>query len=409
MSENLPTFTDVLIVGAGPTGLMLANQLGRRGIRAVIIDRHSGPAQQTRAMAVHARTLEIYTKLGIAQRALELGRVGNGANMWSQGRLKAHIPLKGMGTGLSAFPYVLMLGQDDNERIMGDYLRRWNIDVRWNTELVALEPDANQVTATIKESDGRTTTIAAAYVAGCDGARSSVREMRGIGFPGEPYEHVFFVADTEVTGSMVPDELNVYLWRDGFHLFFPMRGPDRWRVIGILPRELREKSDVTFDEVIPSLRRAAGTALSFKSCDWFSTYRIQHRCTERFRDGRCFLLGDAAHIHSPMGGQGMNTGLQDAYNLAWKLALVISKQADAKLLDSYEAERLPVAHRLLATTDRAFRLVVSENWLAGIFRYANRGQRCGAGDDAQAGAEVRLSGALANRYLLSPEPVVADA
>src|SRR5262245_5448025 len=360
--------TEVLIVGAGPTGLMLANQLGRRGINTVIIDRHSGPAQQTRAMAVHARTLEIYSKLGIAERALELGRVGNGANMWSQGRLKAQIAVRGMGQGVSAVPYVLMLGQDDNERIMNEHLRQWNIDVRWNTELISLQQDASQVTATVKESDARTSKITAAYVAGCDGARSSVREMRGIKFPGAPYEHVFFVADTEAVGSMVPDELNVYLWRDGFTLFFPMRGPDRWRVIGILPEDLRDKQNVTFADVIPSLQHEGGTGLSFKSCDWFSSYRIFHRCTERFRDGRCFLLGDAAHIHSPMGGQGMNTGLQDAYNLAWKLALVVSKQADAVLLDSYEAERLPVADRLLATTDRAFRFVVSDSWFGGVLR-----------------------------------------
>jgi hypothetical protein len=167
---------------------------------------------------------------------------------------------------------------------------------------------------------------------------------------------------------MVHDELNVYLWRDGFTLFFPMCGPDRWRVIGILPEDLREKQNVTFADVIPSLQHEGGVGLSFRSCDWFSSYRISHRCTERFRDGRCFLLGDAAHIHSPMGGQGMNTGLQDAYNLAWKLALVVSKQADPGLLDSYEAERRPVALALLATTDRAFRLVVSDNWLAGMFR-----------------------------------------
>jgi 2-polyprenyl-6-methoxyphenol hydroxylase-like FAD-dependent oxidoreductase len=360
--------TDVLIVGAGPTGLMLANQLGRRGIRTTIIDRHSGPAQQTRAMAVHARTLEIYSKLGIADRALELGRRGNGANMWSQGRFKARIPLGEIGKDMSAFPYVLMLGQDDNERIMGDRLRHWGISVRWNTELVAIEQHASHVTATIREADGRTDTISAAYVAGCDGARSAVREMNGIAFPGAPYAHVFFVADTEATGPMVADELNAYLWRDGFHLFFPMRGTDRWRVIGILPPHLRGRDDLTFEDVVPSLLREGGPGLSFTSCDWFSTYRIHHRCTERFRDRRCFLLGDAAHVHSPMGGQGMNTGLQDAYNLAWKLALVISDRADPRLLDSYEAERLPVAHRLLATTDRAFRIVVSEHWLAGIFR-----------------------------------------
>ena len=360
--------TDVLIVGAGPTGLMLANQLGRRGIRPTIIDRHSGPAQQTRAMAVHARTLEIYRKLGIAERAIELGRPGNGANMWNQGRLKARIPLKDMGTGLSAFPYVLMLGQDDNERIMGDHLRQLNIEVQWNTELVALTQQADHVTATVKTPDGTSTTIDAAYVAGCDGGRSSVREMNGIAFPGAPYEHVFFVADTEARGQMVPDELNVYLWREGFHLYFPMRGTDCWRVIGILPGELQDKPDLTFEDLAPSLQQEGGAGLTFTSCSWLSTYRIHHRCTERFRKGRCFLLGDAAHVHSPMGGQGMNTGLQDAYNLAWKLALVIERRADPALLDTYEAERRPVAQTLLATTDRAFRLIVADTWLAGIFR-----------------------------------------
>lgn len=360
--------TGVLIVGAGPTGLMLANQLGRRGVPTLIIDRHSGPAQQTRAMAVHARTLEIYSKLGIAERALELGQRGNGANMWAEGKRRARIPLGDIGKSISPFPFVLMLGQDDNERIMGDHLRNWGMAVQWNTELTALEQHADHVTATLKLVDGSNRKVTAAYVAGCDGGRSTVREQNNIGFPGAPYEHVFFVADTEATGPMVPEELNVYLWRDGFHLFFPMRGKNRWRVIGILPSDLRGRDDLAFEEVIPAVRQEAGAELSFKSCSWFSTYRIHHRRAERFRERRCFLLGDAAHVHSPMGGQGMNTGLQDAYNLAWKLALVVSGRADATLLDSYEAERLPVAQRLLETTDRAFRFVVSDTWIAGIFR-----------------------------------------
>ena len=360
--------TDVLIVGAGPTGLMLANQLGRRGIQATIIDRHSGPAQQTRAMAVHARTLEIYRKLGVAERAVELGAIGRGANLWARGRRRARIPFEDMGKGLSAFPYVLMLGQDENERILGDLLREWNIVVGWNTELIALEQSETGVQVTLKEPDGSTRTMSASFVAGCDGARSSVRELNGIGFPGAPYEHTFFVADTVATGSMVPEELNGYLWPDGFHLFFPMRGTNRWRVIGILPPYLRAKSDITFEELLPSLRREAGTALVFQSCSWFSTYRIAHRCTERFRDRRCILAGDAAHVHSPMGGQGMNTGLQDAYNVAWKLALVVQGRADAAILDSYEAERHPVATRLLESTDRGFQLIVMNNWIAGLFR-----------------------------------------
>jgi 2-polyprenyl-6-methoxyphenol hydroxylase-like FAD-dependent oxidoreductase len=360
--------TDVLIVGAGPTGLMLANQLGRWGIRPIVIDRHSGPAEQSRAMAVHARTLEIYAKLGIADRALELGRRGIAANLWAGGARRARIPLADMGKGQSAYPFVLMLGQDDNERILGDHLRRFDIAVRWNTELVALDQQPDHVTATIKGPDGALQAIAATYVAGCDGGRSAVREMNGIRFPGAAYEHVFFVADTEATGPMIPDELNVQLWQSGFHLYFPMRGADRWRVIGILPEELQGRSDLTFDDLRPTLLREGGSGLAFKSCRWFSTYRIHHRCTERFRDRRCFVLGDAAHVHSPMGGQGMNTGLQDAYNLAWKLALAVSGRAGDALLDSYEAERLPVAHKLLATTDRAFRMVVSDSWLAGIFR-----------------------------------------
>jgi len=360
--------TEVLIVGAGPTGLMLANQLGRRGIRAMIIDRHSGPAQQTRAMAVHARTLEIYSKLGLADRALELGQRGAGANLWANGVHTARLPLGDMGSGLSPFPFVLMLGQDDNERIMGDRLRDWGMAVRWNTELVSFEQEPDHVRATLRQPDGSTTTVQAAYVAGCDGGRSAVRELSGIRFPGAPYEHVFFVADTEATGPMVPGELNVYLWKDGFHLFFPMHGQDRWRVIGILPRRLRGRDGLSFEELVPAITQEAGARLAFRSCSWFSTYRIHHRCVERFRDRRCFLLGDAAHVHSPMGGQGMNTGLQDAYNLAWKLALVVKGQADASLLESYEAERLPVAQQLLNSTDRAFTMVVSESWLASVFR-----------------------------------------
>jgi 2-polyprenyl-6-methoxyphenol hydroxylase-like FAD-dependent oxidoreductase len=359
---------DVLIVGAGPTGLMLANQLARRGIRPSIIDRHNGPAQQSRAMAVHARTLEIYAKLGIAARAVEQGEQGNGANMWVGGRLRARVPLEEMGKNLSPFPYVLMLGQDENERIMGARLRDWGVDVEWNTELVGLEQHADHVTATIRQPDGRHRTSDALYVAGCDGSRSAVRQLNGIGFPGDAYEHSFFVADTEATGPMVPNELNVYLWGKGFHLYFPMRGQNRWRVIGLLPEGLRSKPDVTFKELVPSLQQEGAQGLSFASCLWFSTYRIHHRRTERFRDRRCFLLGDAAHVHSPMGGQGMNTGLQDAYNLAWKLALVTSGRAADPLLDTYEVERLPFADKLLSTTDRAFRFVVSDSWFGGVLR-----------------------------------------
>ena len=359
---------DVLIVGAGPTGLMLASQLARRGVRAPIIDRHSGPAQQSRAIVVHARTMEIYSQLGLMERSLELGRRVAGLNMWANGRKRARIPFGDIGQGLSPFPYLLMLGQDDNERIMGAKLKELGVEVRWNTELTALEQQPGHVDVELRQPEGATRKLRAAWVAGCDGSRSPVRELSGIGFPGAPYEHVFYVADTEATGNMVPGELNVFLWRNGFHLVFPMHGNDRWRVIGILPPGLRGTDDLGFDELAPAIARETGANISFRTCDWVSTYRIHHRAAEKFRDRRCFLLGDAAHIHSPVGAQGMNTGLQDAYNLGWKLALVVQGRADASLLDSYESERLPFARRLLATTDRAFMLAVSQGLLGMLLR-----------------------------------------
>jgi 2-polyprenyl-6-methoxyphenol hydroxylase-like FAD-dependent oxidoreductase len=268
---------DVLVVGAGPTGLMLANQLGRRGVRAMIIDRHAGPALQSRALGVQARTLEIYSHLGIAGRALELGKRATGAHIWAGGRLSARVPLGDIGRDLSPYPYLLILGQDDNERLLGEILRQWGMAVQWNTELVGLTQEADRVRATLKQPDGSSREITAAWIAGCDGARSTVRGLCGIEFAGAPYEHVFFVADTQVTGSMAPDELNVYLWPDGFHLFFPMRGTDHWRIVGILPPALRGRDDLDLDDVIPSMRQEAGAGLSFQGCSWFSTYRIHHR------------------------------------------------------------------------------------------------------------------------------------
>ena len=206
--------TDVLIVGAGPTGLMLANQLGRRGVRTTIIDRHAGPAAETRALGVQARTLEIYAKLGLTARALELGTRGTGANIWADGRRMARVPLGEAGRGLTPYPFILILGQDDNERIMGEKLPDWGLAVEWRTELTHLDQQADHVRATLIQPDGTTREVNARWVAGCDGAHSAVRELNRIEFAGAPYQHVFFVADTVATGSMVGDEVNAYLWRD---------------------------------------------------------------------------------------------------------------------------------------------------------------------------------------------------
>lgn len=359
----------VLVVGAGPTGLMLANQLARLGVRVAIVDRHAGPARESRALGVHARTLEIYSQLGLASRAIELGRPAVGVNLWTSNRRPAvRIPLGDIGRDLSPYPYVLILGQDDNERLLGDLLARQGVAVQWNTELVGLEQHADRVRAHLRRSDGSSAELDAGWVAGCDGAHSAVREANAIPFAGAPYEHVFFVADTRLTGPLVAGELNVVLRNEGFHLFFPMRGSDHWRVVGILPPQLRGRDGLDFEQVFPSVRGQTGLDLRLSACDWFSSYRIHHRRAARFRDRRCLLLGDAAHIHSPVGAQGMNTGLQDAYNLGWKLALVCAGRAGDALLDSYHDERWPVAGRLLRTTDRAFSLVISDSMGARLLR-----------------------------------------
>lgn len=368
--------TDVLIVGAGPTGLMLANQLVKRNTSVMIIDCNPGPSVQTKALGVQARTLEIYSHLGIANRAIELGTRATGASMWIKGKRAARVPLGDIGVDMSAYPFLLILGQDDNEKLLGEVLHDRGTDVQWDTRLVDLTQTPEGVIAKLEHADESVTDITAKWVAGCDGARSTVRSACSIPFTGAPYQHVFYVADTRATGSMVPAELNVYLWRGGFHLFFPLRGTDHWRVVGIVPPELRSGTDrreLGFDAVAPFISKevgnaATGSAVSFRECSWFSTYHVHHRSAERFRDRRCFLLGDAAHIHSPVGAQGMNTGLQDAYNLGWKLALVASGAAHDSLLDSYESERMPVAERLLRTTDRAFTFLISERWAAEMFR-----------------------------------------
>jgi hypothetical protein len=240
--------------------------------------------------------------------------------------------------------------------------------IQWNTELIGLQQETNQVSATLKQADGSIRKVTATWMPAATAPHSAVRDLNGIAFQGAPYEHVFFVADTQATDRWCRRNSMFICGREGFHLFFPMRGTDHWRLVGILPPSLRHKDNLTFAEVIPSLHQEAGAELSFKACSWFSTYRIHHRRAANFRDRRCFLLGDAAHIHSPVGAQGMNTGLQDAYNLAWKLALVVSGRAKASLLDTYEEERIPVAERLLKTTDRMFSLIVSDSRVAGLFR-----------------------------------------
>jgi 2-polyprenyl-6-methoxyphenol hydroxylase-like FAD-dependent oxidoreductase len=357
--------TQVLIVGAGPTGLVLAISLARRGIAVRIIDKNSGPGQASRAMAVHARTLEFYRQLGFADAVVNLGIRIETIHLREHGDDIAELPLKDIGAGLSPYPFVLAFPQDDHERFLVEQLTASGVAVEWNTELESFTQDEWGVRAVLEHGADRIT-ASCTYLCGCDGARSRVRESLKLDFSGGTYQHLYYVADVQTAGPANPD-LIAHLGVNTFALMLPVRSRGMQRLIGIMPEGAPEVP--TFDDVRPTLEPLLG--IRVEQVNWFSTYRVHHRVAAHFRVSRCFIAGDAAHIHSPAGGQGMNTGIGDAVNLAWKLAHVLQGRADPALLDTYEAERIIFARRLVATTDRAFQLIVSQgaggqllrNWL----------------------------------------------
>jgi 2-polyprenyl-6-methoxyphenol hydroxylase-like FAD-dependent oxidoreductase len=359
--------TDVLIVGAGPTGLVCALWLTRLGVRVRIVDKTAEPGTTSRALAVQARTLEFYQQIGLADAVVERGRKVLAANLWVTGRKVARAVLGEMGAGLSPFPYAQIFPQDEHERLLVERLADAGVEVERRTELLEFEDAAGRVRAHLKRADDTVETCEAAYLAGCDGAHSRVREALTIGFPGGTYTHLFYVADVEASGAAMNGELHVALDATDFLAVFPLKGEGRARLVGTLRDEAaRQPEHLSWNDV--SQRVIAWMRLDIRQVHWFSTYRVHHRVADRFHAGRAFLLGDAAHIHSPVGGQGMNTGIGDAVNLAWKLAAVLHGRADASLLDSYEPERIAFARRLVATTDQAFTGVTSTGAIARLVR-----------------------------------------
>ena len=359
--------TDVLIVGAGPTGLVLALWLTRLGVRVRIIDKTAEPGTSSRALVIHARTLELYSQIDLAQEIIGHGREMGAANMWVSGRRVARAVLGDMGAGLSPFPYALILPQDEHERLLIDRLSREGVRVERQTELVDFAEETSHAVAHLKRADGSTETCTALYLAGCDGAHSAVRERLGIGFPGGTYSHLFYVADVQACGATMNGELHVAMDPTDFLVVFPLTADGHARLIGTL-RESATLSheDLSWTDV--SRRVIDWIRIDVQRVNWFSTYRVHHRVADRFRKGRAFLLGDAGHIHSPVGGQGMNTGIGDAVNLAWKLAASIRQQSAESILDTYEPERIAFARRLVETTDRAFTGVTSDGAIARTIR-----------------------------------------
>jgi 2-polyprenyl-6-methoxyphenol hydroxylase-like FAD-dependent oxidoreductase len=353
----------VLIIGAGPTGLVLALWLTRLGVRVRIIDKTAEPGTTSRAVAVQARTLELYRQVGLADTVVEAGVKVAGVNLWVRGAKAARVPLQRLGEGWSPFPYPLTYPQDVHERLLIERLDALGVNVERRTELVRFDQHPESVRAVLKRTDGSEEICEAAYLAGCDGAHSTVREALATGFPGGTYSGLFYVADVDAAGPAADGEIHVDFEEADFLAVFPLQGTGRLRLIGPIRWEPdREHRELTFDDI--SERAIGNLKLTIARVNWFSTYRVHHRVAARFGAGRAFLLGDAAHVHSPVGGQGMNTGIGDAVNLAWKLAAVLKGGARDSLLATYALERIGFARRLVATTDRVFTLVTKQGLVA---------------------------------------------
>ncbi|MDE1151071.1 MAG: FAD-dependent monooxygenase [Micavibrio sp.] len=356
----------MLIAGAGPTGLALALALAKRGIPVHIIDKTDAPGTTSRAMAVHARTLELYGGFGtLAVDVIAAGKPVDTLHLWTRGHVRGDVPLGRFGRGRTPYPFILALPQDVHEKILIKHLEAAGVTVERRTELLGFDMKADGVLARLRFADGREEMRDYAYVCGCDGAHSIVRHQLGMSFDGGTYDQVFYVADVEAAGETAAQQPFFCLNDHDFCLVFPLHAETK-RLIGVVPSTQKSATEISFADVAP--RVAADTGLNVTRINWFSTYHVHHRMADSFGKGRVFLLGDAAHIHSPAGGQGMNTGIGDAINLAWKLADVMAARAPDSLLDTYAVERMAFARRLVATTDRVFRFAVGGGAISALLR-----------------------------------------
>ena len=359
--------TDVLIVGAGPTGLMAANQCLRFGIDFIILDVKDGPTKESRAIVVTARSLEIYQQMNLSETVLINGEKVQTIKIKSGGQKKAELFLGALGEGQSDFKYMFAYEQSKNESLLYKNLLVQHKDVMWNTEFLSFEHLNDGVMAKVVTKNTEIN-INSKYLVACDGASSRVRKQLDIPFSGGTYEHKFFVADAKIKWNGDYKSMVAFPGMKNFCAFIPMKGEQNYRIIGTLPRSISIHDEINFEHIKESITSFLTEEIEFEKTNWFSVYKLHHRSVNEFRHGNIFLAGDSAHIHSPAGGQGMNTGLQDAYNLIWKISLVLIGRCSDSILNTYNEERLPFARWLLKFTDKAFNLMTSDNWIIARYR-----------------------------------------
>ncbi|MBS0350688.1 MAG: FAD-dependent monooxygenase [Proteobacteria bacterium] len=353
--------TDILIVGAGPTGLMMACQLLRFGINFRIIDQQSEQTNESRAFGIQARSMEIFDNLDLAEAFLRKASKINSVNFYINGQHELKLNFNSRALATTPFPHIYLLPQSETEQIFIDHLKKNGIDVERDATLEFFEQTTTAVVARINKPSGAET-VKCQYLLGCDGAHSTVRKIAAIPFEGGEYTQMFFLADAKV---IWPKDIST-----GFNLFFDQRGlllqvpltDDFARIIGASVKDSL-KQNLDLQSITQYSRAVSHTPVIIKDIVWMAPFRLHHRVVRHYQKDRVFLLGDAAHIHSPVGAQGMNTGLQDAANLAWKLALRINALPCDQLLKTYQLERQDIGRKLTRTTDRLFSALTSPNLL----------------------------------------------
>lgn len=357
---------DVLIAGAGPSGLMLACQLILHHISFRIIDKKASPAMHSGALIIHARTLEILDQMGLAEKAIEAGIVARSIQIRFNSQKTQTIDISRFGIGLTRFPFLLMLEQWKTENLLNEFLKEKGCVIENSAELVTFTNDDELVTSEIRNKNGESELIKSRFLIGADGTNSLVRKLLGIPFLGKTHQQRLFITDCEAR-LLVPDQAILFSFASKYTLgCFPLNG-NRWRIDGLIPL-VQKKHDAGFEEVQDFFAADIDPGIELYNSQWFSVFRSHSRCAEHFRQNRCFLVGDAAHVHSPVGAQGMNMGMQDSYNLAWKLAFYIRGQASESLLDTYEEERRPLALKVIRYTDFAYSVITSGSFPAKLFR-----------------------------------------
>lgn len=355
---------DVLISGAGPTGLLLGILLARAGVKFRIVDENSTRAQESRALAIQPRTLELFQSIGIIERILERGVRARGLSSYLKGKKLFDLDFEDIGRDDTPFPYVFFLSQSITEEILEDVLTELGVTVERNMKFDSFIEGKDEIISSVNQIEVRSK-----YLVGCDGAKSQVRKSLGLSFGGGTYESEFLLADTKVSWDLPEDRIQLFLGDTHLGLFMPLKGSEYSRVITV-GKEANHDQAVSLSDIQAAFKDATCSDVKLDEARWVSRYRVHHRSVEKMQKGNAFVAGDAAHIHSPAGGQGMNTGLQDAANLAWKLIMVIKQDAPVELLETYNQERWPVAQHLLKYTDRLFGFASSLNVLIRTMRDA---------------------------------------